>query len=102
MIQNDKFFYAKIGKIADSYILLTIPILFIFNSILGIIFYCILKRKVKKIIIIDWLPIYHTLYELYISFLTTINGLNVFILFQGNPIFDIVSEYFYFFDQIFF
>ena len=94
VIKNDIFFYVKIGKIPNVYIYLLILIILLFNLISNIIGFCIIRKKIKKINIMHFLPIYSSLYLYYYNFMMVLNGLNFLIFGLGHPIFDIVCEYF--------
>jgi len=101
VLKNDKFFYVKIGKKSDEFMVLFIIAVFCFNLIPHNICYCIIRRKIRKIFLLNRLPIYHFISSFYYLFLCFFNCFYIFILALSNPVYDIVIEYTFLFAKSF-
>ena len=100
IIQNSKYFYVKIGKELDTDLIIILVVIFVFNLIAGIICIVIIRRKIKNLTFLNFLPIYSLIYNLYYT-LMSVNIFNLFIILLGSPALDLVFEYIFLFLKAF-
>jgi len=86
----------KIGKEINTNLIIILVVIFGFNLIGSIICILIIRRKIKNISFLNFLPIYSLIYNLYFTLLG-VNGFNLFLILLGSSTLDIVFEYMFLF-----
>ena len=100
-IEKSNSYYVKIGINGYLKTYITLGIIFLINSIVGIICRYITNKRIKKSTIFNFIPIYIINYNLYWALLTP-HLFNVFVIFMTNPKISIVAEYLFLLAQSFY
>ena len=101
-IEKSNSYYVKIGIISNNFkTYIILGVIFLINSIVGIICAHITSKRIKKTTILNYLPIYIINYNLYYALLPH-HMFNLFVIFMTNPKVSIVAEYVFIFGQAFY